>query len=86
MLHPREHDKYVRCLELMALLTEDMGKIAQNTNDYFDKGMNVEDLERARLELTKILSPLNEMSGLLDVEIKKRKAEGNHAERIQTDD
>lgn len=74
-IHPREHDKYVRFLELSALLTEDLGKVVQNTNDYFNKGMKVEDLEKARLELTKILSPLNEMSGLVDVEIRRRKGE-----------
>ena len=75
-IHPREHDKYVRFLELSALLTEDLGKVVQNTNDYFNKGMKVEDLERARLELTKILSPLNEMTGLVEVEILIRKNKG----------
>ena len=72
MKHPRDHDKYMRSLELIALLAEDLGKIIQHTNDYFNKGMNKKDLEEAQKELTKIQSPLNEMAGLLEVELRRK--------------
>lgn len=62
---------YIRILELMALGTEDWGKVVENSNNFLQKGWNRKDAEQALVELQKITSPLHELEALLVIEIQK---------------
>ena len=73
MIHPRNHDEYIRFLELVSLVTEDWGKIVTHTNDYFSKGYDRTKIDAAIKELDKIQSPMNELRGLMEVERRKKR-------------
>ena len=72
MKHPRDHEEYVRFLELLALITEDWGKVVTYTNDYFSKGYDKKQLDLAMQELSKIKSPMSELTGMMEIERRKK--------------
>jgi len=71
-MNPRENDHYVRFLELQAVINEEWGEIVKELNDYLWKGNNVEHLENAEKELQRIISPLRELEGLIDLTKRKK--------------
>ncbi|PGQ88189.1 hypothetical protein [Priestia megaterium] len=61
-----------RLLELIALVSEDWGKVTAHSNDYRVKGQNRTDAETALQEIQKMQSPLQELEALFVIEIQRK--------------
>lgn len=61
-----------RMLELIALVTEDWGKVTAYSNDYRTKGQEINDAEAALREIQKMQSPLQELEALLVIDVQRR--------------
>lgn len=68
----RDEKEYIRLLELQAVISEEWGEIVKEINDYLWKGNDVVHLERAEKELQRIVSPIRELEGFIDLEKRKK--------------
>lgn len=67
--------QYIRLLELMAIIGEEWGECIQSINNYNWKGNKIEDIKNAHEELQQMVSPMLELTGLLEIMVKLEKNE-----------
>jgi outer membrane protein assembly factor BamD (BamD/ComL family) len=67
--NPRDYADYIRYLELIAQITEDWGKAVNSMNNFMNKGRDQQEAEQALSSITHMISPINELSALLSIEV-----------------
>jgi DNA-binding ferritin-like protein (Dps family) len=70
--NPREQQDYVRLLELISVITEEWGEATKDINNYLWKGRDTEHARKAINEIKQLQSPLNEMTAMLELQLKRK--------------